>query len=387
MPKTAAASVSNARRPGPDGRYPAYRGHICQPYTGHEDFPHAEDLVDDPDFRLTFKRNPWCWSPEPGFHRTRTPHISQRLTGLTNGKFVGPSGLNMRQAVRLRAGWGTCDGGGPDPARGKEQTWRVMVAVDYRWGGDLEPVAYLGQLIGILVDGGGQQRIGDDDALLRGGFRDSTRTFLPHPIIGDEWNAVLLRVCERRADLERDGAWVRAQVPVPVPRRRGEPERWEYRVDLWNNLVGVAAHPGGMRIVSEVYELTQPAPEQAVVWMTPFGTPCAGARSTLTTGCARRPTAKTRTAEVRVQRAGPGADLPGPAWSPLERAGVPVREHRAKPLRGLLGPALALGGVPQVVLGPLKQPGARVPEHAPALWVPSRTWLRVGNAPRTSRTT
>ncbi|MFB8242868.1 hypothetical protein ACFC58_40670 [Kitasatospora purpeofusca] len=53
-----------------------------------------------------------------------------------------------------------------------------------------------------------------------------------------------------------------------MPRRRGEPERWEYRVDLWNNLVGIAAHPGGMRIVSEVYKLTKPTPDQAMVWMT-----------------------------------------------------------------------------------------------------------------------
>ncbi|MFJ4681648.1 hypothetical protein [Kitasatospora sp. NPDC088783] len=92
----------------------------------------------------------------------------------------------MRQAVRLGAGWGTCDGDGPDPTRWKEQTWRVIVAVDYRRSGDLEPAAHLGQLIGTLVDGDGQQRIGNDDALLRGWFRDSTRAFLPHPAIGDE---------------------------------------------------------------------------------------------------------------------------------------------------------------------------------------------------------
>ncbi|WP_405363560.1 hypothetical protein OG535_39820 [Kitasatospora sp. NBC_00085] len=79
---------------------------------------------------------------------------------------------------------------------------------------------------------------------------------------------VLLRACDGQADLEHDGAWVRARQPAPVPRRRGEPEPWEYRIDLWNNLVGIAAHPGGMRIVCEVYKLTKPSPEQAMSWMT-----------------------------------------------------------------------------------------------------------------------
>ncbi|MFJ7250102.1 hypothetical protein ACIQWA_36460 [Kitasatospora sp. NPDC098652] len=268
MTKTAPASVPAPRRRGPDGRFPAYRGHTCQPYTGYEEHCWHLDyrLQDDPDFRITFKRNPWCWSPELGFHRARTPHVPERLTGLTDGKFVGPKGMNMWQAVRVGAGWGT-NSGGPDPARWKEQTWRVMVAVDYRWSGDLEPVAQLGRLIGALVDGGGQKRIADDDDLLRGWFRDSTREFLPHPAMGG-WNDVLLRACDGQADLEQDGAWVRSQQPAPVPRRPGEPEPWEYRIDLWNNLVGIAAHPGGMRIVCEVYKLTQPSPEQAMNWMT-----------------------------------------------------------------------------------------------------------------------
>ncbi len=33
-------------------------------------------------------------------------------------------------------------------------------------------------------------------------------------------------------------------------------------------MVGVAAHPGAMRIVSEVYKLTKPTAEQAMGWMT-----------------------------------------------------------------------------------------------------------------------
>ncbi|MGK4586226.1 hypothetical protein [Kitasatospora sp. HPMI-4] len=263
---TKTASLPGPRRRGPDGRFPAYRGHTCQPYTGHEDSPYYDGPVDDPDFQLTFKRNPWCWSPELGFHHARTPHIPERLTGLTNGKFVGPAGMNMWQAVRLGAGWGTNDGGSYQ-GRWKEQTWRVMVAVDYQWSGDLEPVAHLGRLIGALVDGGGQQRIAGNDELLRGWFRDCTRDFLPHPVMG-AWNDVLLRACNGQANLDQDGDWVSAQKPAPVPRRRGEPEPWEYRIDLWNNLVGIAAHPGGMRIVSEVYKLTKPTPEQAMGWMT-----------------------------------------------------------------------------------------------------------------------
>ncbi len=61
----------------------------------------------------------------------------------------------MWQALRLGAGWGIssepCDDG-----HWTEQTWRVFEAVDYRWSGDLEPVARLGQLVGRHVDSGGQ---------------------------------------------------------------------------------------------------------------------------------------------------------------------------------------------------------------------------------------
>ncbi|WP_327071931.1 hypothetical protein [Kitasatospora sp. NBC_01302] len=262
---TKTVSVPAPRRPGRDGRFPAYRGHTCQPYSGWDlDRWWDEGLVDEPEFRKNFKTNPWCWSPELGFHRARTPHIPVHLVGLTSGKFVGPKGMNMWQAIRLGAGWGI----GTEPSRGRwvEQTWRVMVATDYWWTGDLEPVAQLGRLIGALVDGGGQDRIADDDDLLHGWFRDSTREFLPHPAIGDEWNDVLLRACHGDADLERDGAWVRAQEPAPAPRQRNQP--WEPRIDLWDNLVGRAAHNGGMRIVCEVYKLTQPSPEQAMGWMT-----------------------------------------------------------------------------------------------------------------------
>ncbi len=263
MTKTAPASVPAARRRGPDGRYPAYRGHTCQPYSGWDGRRWASDgLEDEPEFRRAYKTNPWCWAPELGFHRTRTPHIPQRLTGLTNGKFVGQKGINMWQAVRLGAGWGTST----EPCRGRwtEQVWRVMVAVNYQWSGDLEPVAHLGQLLGALVDGGGQQHLDNDNTARRGWFRDCVLEFLPHPALSAEWNDVLLRACHGEADLERDGTWVRTQQP-PAPRQPLE-QPWEPRIDLWNNLTAWAPD-GGMRIVCEVYKLTQPSPEEAMGWM------------------------------------------------------------------------------------------------------------------------
>ncbi|MEV4616970.1 hypothetical protein AB0K43_30895 [Kitasatospora sp. NPDC049258] len=43
--------------------------------------------------------------------------------------------------------------------------------------------------------------------------------------------------------------------------------RHRARVDLWSNLTDWAPD-GGMRIVCEVYKLTEPSPEQAMSWMT-----------------------------------------------------------------------------------------------------------------------
>ncbi|MER5642317.1 hypothetical protein ABT095_35925 [Kitasatospora sp. NPDC002227] len=263
--KTASASVPAARRRGRDGRFPAYRGHTCQPYSGWDVRRWSRDgLEDEPEFRRTYKANPWCWSPELGFHRASTPHIPERLTGLTNRQFVGPRGMNLWQAVRLGAGWGTSTG--PCDGDWTEQTWRVMVAVDYRWRGDLEPAARLGQLMGALVDGGGQERLAADRTARRGWFRDSVLEFLPHPAMGMEWNDVLLRACRGEADLEQDGAWVRAQEP-PAPIRPSAQPPWEPRIDLWEMLADCPSH-GGMRIVCEVYKFTQPSPEQAMSWMT-----------------------------------------------------------------------------------------------------------------------
>ncbi len=119
----------------------------------------------------------------------------------------------MWQALRLGAGWGIssepCDDG-----YWTEQTWRVFEAVDYRWSGDPEPVARLGQLVGRHVDSGGQDRIADDDALFTGWFRDAVLELLPQPGFGD-WNDVLLRACHGPGG-GRTGVQARQSRGLPV---------------------------------------------------------------------------------------------------------------------------------------------------------------------------
>ncbi|MDX5564421.1 hypothetical protein PYK79_15320 [Streptomyces sp. ID05-04B] len=246
-------------------RHAPERGHRCQPYRGFDDGEgwHHDGLMVDPEFPLLYKRDPWCWSPELGFHRSRTPNVPHRLTGITGRKFVSNKGMQMLQALRLGAGWGIssepCDDGD-----WTEQTWRVFEAVDYRWSGDLEPVARLGQLVGRHVDSGGQDRIADDDALLTGWFRDAILEFLPHPGLG-EWNDVLLRACHGQG--EGDRGWVQQQIP-PEPTRRRQRRREEPRVYVWEYMTGTSHHNGGMRSISATFRMTEPTDAQAMEWMT-----------------------------------------------------------------------------------------------------------------------
>lgn len=246
------------------GRRAPEESHHCQPYAGYDDADswHHGVFLADPEFPIPYKRDPWCWSPELGFHRSRTPHIQHRLTGTTGKKFVSNNGMKFLQAVRLGAGWGINTS--PNEGEWTEQTWRVFEAVNYAWTGDLEPVAQLGRIVGQLVDGGGQDRLEDDDPKLRGWFRDAVLEFMPHPGLG-EWNDVLLRACHGQG--ERDRAWVRQQIP-PEPTHRRQQRRDEPRVHVWEYLTGTAHHNGGMRSISATFRMTDPTEAQAMEWMT-----------------------------------------------------------------------------------------------------------------------
>lgn len=101
--------------------------------------------------------------------------------------------MQICQALRPGARLGI-SGEPRDDGHWTEQTWRAFEAVDHLWREDLEPVARLGRLVGRDVDGGGQTRSADNDAVLTGRFRDTVLAFLPHPGLG-EGNDVLLRAC------------------------------------------------------------------------------------------------------------------------------------------------------------------------------------------------
>lgn len=229
---------------------PVYRGHRCQPFTGYD--PH----LDDPQFRLAYQRNPWCWSEELGFHRAQAPHVPLVAVGITGQSFVGAGGMDFWQALRLGAGWGTSIHP-QDGVEMTEQTSRVFEVVDRAWEGDLEPVARLGRLAGRVVAGGAQDRIEEDDVLLQGWFRDAVAAFLPAPHLSSGWNAVLGRAVRGRHSLG-DTAWVEGQVPA---------NGWDDRVQVWRYLTGAAAHNGGMRSICAVYRGASPSQDEAMAWM------------------------------------------------------------------------------------------------------------------------
>lgn len=97
-----------------------YEDHVCQPFAG----------VRGPDIALpeTYQRDPWCWSPTLGLHRSSQP--LRRFTGaLHRGprKQVHGAALSRGQLVRLGAGAGLSNGGSlPVP----ENVWRLVEVSD-----------------------------------------------------------------------------------------------------------------------------------------------------------------------------------------------------------------------------------------------------------------
>lgn len=82
-----------------------YEDHVCQQFTGAR----------GPDIALPemYQRDPWCWTPTLGFHRSSQP-LRRIAVGLHRGpkKEVHGAALSRTQLVRLGAGSGLSNAGG-----------------------------------------------------------------------------------------------------------------------------------------------------------------------------------------------------------------------------------------------------------------------------------
>lgn len=94
--------------------------------------------INDPDFANIYRKNPWCWSEDLGFHRSKTP--SERLyPQLSKGsKFVSPTKIQAQQAVRLGVGAGTSNHGGARDVIGESLARVVEIAEHPVYKGDPE---------------------------------------------------------------------------------------------------------------------------------------------------------------------------------------------------------------------------------------------------------
>lgn len=92
----------------------------------------------DPNFANIYRKNPWCWSEDLGFHRSKKP--SQRLyPELSKGsKFVSPTKIQAQQAVRLGAGAGTSNHGGARDVLGESLARVIEIAQIPAYKGDPE---------------------------------------------------------------------------------------------------------------------------------------------------------------------------------------------------------------------------------------------------------
>ncbi|WP_166350596.1 hypothetical protein [Phytoactinopolyspora limicola] len=73
-------------------------GHRCQPFAGQAGHSAA--------FALIYQRDPWCWEPSLGFHRSSAPTRPVEL-GVSRDKMVGPDAIHYHQALALGYGHGT----------------------------------------------------------------------------------------------------------------------------------------------------------------------------------------------------------------------------------------------------------------------------------------
>jgi hypothetical protein len=161
--------------------------HRCQSFAGIRG--------DDPDFPPIYQRDPWCWSPEIGFHRSSRPDQPVTVRVTHRQRVVTKHAMRTWQAFRLGLGVGTSNSVSSTPA--SDVLTRPLEACG-TWSGDLEPIAWYGYRCRDLT------YVNDDEPARRAIYGAALRFFLPGGF--GHWDEVLTRAADG-SHSEADVSW------------------------------------------------------------------------------------------------------------------------------------------------------------------------------------
>ncbi|MEV4500199.1 hypothetical protein AB0J84_31465 [Micromonospora arborensis] len=250
-----------------------YQDHRCQPFTGAA----GPDIA----LQVTFQRDPFCWSPALGFHRSSKP---LRRIGVTlhrgPKKHVYGNALSRTQLVRLGAGAGLSNGGSlPVP----ENVWRLVEVSDGTGPGlyakgwldypdAAESFARLGADMRHMVDSGAADFLSDNPDAARQWVGEALFRPLvthPHPALYPARD-LLIRATGGPMSPESLAEIGKAEDAAYKSRTM-----WDTRKgDQWLTynaaaLVRIAQGPdpfGAVRVLCRLVAVTEPTPAETVQW-------------------------------------------------------------------------------------------------------------------------
>lgn len=215
--------------------------HRCQRYQGL--------WQQDPEFPRTYQTNAWCWTPELGFHRAKTPDQPLSVRIRNTGRRVGPDHMWTWQAMRLGMGEGTASGGGTEQHLSPVFERALEVMWSYR--GDADPIALYGHRCRGLSDA-----LDANDRVRRAVYTDALLRILPAGL--DHVDALLL-------DLAHSSPSPGAQRTDPIANPSSEAESWLNT--LHHSLAGERTCHGAMRTIGRIFISTGPNEGQRVQWL------------------------------------------------------------------------------------------------------------------------
>jgi hypothetical protein len=235
--------------------------HRCQPFAGIRS--------DDPDFPPTYQRDPWCWSPEIGFHRSSRPDQPVTVRAAHRQRVVTKHAMRTWQAFRLGLGVGTSNAVSSTPA--SDVLTRPLEACD-TWSGDLEPIAWYGYRCRDLT------YVNDDEPARRATYVAALRFFLPGGF--GHWDEVLTRAANG-SHSKADVSWANPRGHDGYQRldafgvRSGghrDPEVHAALLDyaagiVFENLASSWVQHGVFRSLARLFLLTDPNEGQLTAWL------------------------------------------------------------------------------------------------------------------------
>lgn len=227
---------------------------------------------------MKYQWDPWCWSPELGFHRASQPGmpVQLRAATATGIRWVGPTFIDIYLALRLGYGLGTGDsrtGGIP------EFVHRFCEISDYISFADASVFARFG-----LAARGYRQLVeaGDRDRLAevhRAVFRHAYRLMnLPEALLGD-WAPLLEAAATGQPVPDEQIEWANQRCNDSYPRWAVRHKRGQI---LGTGMLDCAAkrtfdgmrngnHGGESRGLVRLFALTQPDEKRATRWLDDIG--------------------------------------------------------------------------------------------------------------------